>query len=219
MGRESIIRQFVDNSKIWWGLLRKSANYAVCDVAPGAHFRGSIIRNNGSENRLIVEEGAKVSCCTFCFNGNQNTVIIHKYADVNNCVFFLDDNENHIEIGENSTFTGKSEFIANETTSIEIGNDCMFAYGIVLRTGDHHSIFDSQGKRINPAKSIRIGNHVWIGQNAYILKGVDLKDGCIAGACSVVTKSPTEPQSILVWKSGKSDQNRNFLGSRASMIV
>ena len=40
MGRESIIRQFVDNSKIWWGLLRKSANYAVCDVAPGAHFGG-----------------------------------------------------------------------------------------------------------------------------------------------------------------------------------
>ncbi len=33
-----------------------------------------------------------------------------------------------------------------------------------------------------------IGNHVWIGENALILKGVKIGDNSIVGAGSVVTK-------------------------------
>lgn len=36
---------------------------------------------------------------------------------------------------------------------------------------------------------IVIGNHVWIGLNVTILKGVTIGDGCMVAAGAVVTKS------------------------------
>ncbi len=41
------------------------------------------------------------------------------------------------------------------------------------------------GKKIN----VSIGNNVWIGDNAIILPGVNIEDGAIIGAGSVVTKN------------------------------
>lgn len=40
----------------------------------------------------------------------------------------------------------------------------------------------------NTAKSVRIGNHVWIGGRAIILPGVTIGDGAVVGAGSVVTR-------------------------------
>ncbi len=37
-------------------------------------------------------------------------------------------------------------------------------------------------------KLVRIGNHVWIGMNVLILKGVTINDGAIIAAGSVVTR-------------------------------
>ena len=42
---------------------------------------------------------------------------------------------------------------------------------------------------VNPKKDITIGNHVWIGAHANVLKGVTLYDGSIVGFGSVLTKN------------------------------
>lgn len=55
-------------------------------------------------------------------------------------------------------------------------------------TSDGHDIL-RDGKRINPAKSIYIGSHVWLADNVTILKGVDIGSGSIIGINSTVTKS------------------------------
>lgn len=53
-------------------------------------------------------------------------------------------------------------------------------------------------KSINlPAKSIEIGNDVWIGVEALIMDGVNIGDGAVVGARSVVTKD-IPPYSIVV---------------------
>ena len=38
------------------------------------------------------------------------------------------------------------------------------------------------------AKKVKIGNDVWIGSNATILPGVEIQDGAIIAAGSIVTK-------------------------------
>lgn len=40
-----------------------------------------------------------------------------------------------------------------------------------LKEFDSHSIYDSEGRRINPAESIKIASHVWIGNKTILLKG------------------------------------------------
>ena len=63
----------------------------------------------------------------------------------------------------------------------------MFSTNVVLRTSDQHQIFNEKGERINPGKDILIGEHVWIGYGATILKGSSLENNSIVGTESVVT--------------------------------
>lgn len=210
MGIDVIMRRLVNNRSFIWDFLKNTKNYSVCEIKPSALFKGCIVKNDGRNNKIIISESARMCFSTICFNGNNNTVVIEANAEINGCVFFMDDDNNMIRIGDHTTFTGKTEIITNEGTKIEIGSDCMFAYGIVLRSGDHHSILNEQGKRVNPARSIVIGNHVWIGQNAFIMKNVHIPDGCVVGACSVVTKSIPTVNTIVAGNPAKEIKSNVF---------
>lgn len=150
----------------------------------------------GGGNFLSVEEGAMLTDCQFFLFGNNNSVIIHKNARLNNIVFWMEDDNNLIEIGCESTMEGQSQLAACEGTSIIIGNDCMFSSQVNFSTTDSHSIEDLEGNRINPAKDIQIGNHVWVGQKTLVLKGSSIADNCIVGAYSLVNKNLIETNSI-----------------------
>ena len=69
--------------------------------------------------------------------------------------------------------------------TIEIGKGCAIGRDVVIRSYDGHTIL-KEGYRIS--EPIKIGNHVWIGQGASILKGVRIGDGSIVAAAAVVTK-------------------------------
>lgn len=69
--------------------------------------------------------------------------------------------------------------------TIEIGKDCAIARDVVIRSFDGHFIKKEEYKSSLP---IYIGNHVWIGQGAIILKGVNIGDGAIIAAGAIVTK-------------------------------
>ena len=95
-----------------------------------------------------------------------------------------------VRIGKNVSSTTTVAMSTAEGTSITIGDDVMIASDIQIRADDGHPIFDVRtGKRVNAARSIVIGNHVWLGLGACVLGGVTIGDGTVVGMRSVVTRS------------------------------
>ena len=68
---------------------------------------------------------------------------------------------------------------------IEIGEGVAIARDVIIRDTDAHNIVNGSHQKIKP---IKIGNHVWIGTRAIIMKGVTIGDGAIIAAGAVVTK-------------------------------
>ena len=105
----------------------------------------------------------------------------------------------HLIIGPNQLMNGVVLIQAYEHSKIIVGEGCLWANSTIWG-GDMHSIFDIEsGVRINAPEDIHIGNKVWIGYDALILKGSNIKDGCVIGAKSVVTRSVVNsPNSLIV---------------------
>ena len=121
----------------------------------------------GLNNRIIVGKNTYLNGTTFRIVGNNNTIEFGENVQIgSDCSFWAEGNNIKIYIGDFTTFTRTVHVNAQEDNSeIYIGRDCMFSNTIIIRTSDSHPIYDIEGKRINPAKSIHIGDHVWIAPN------------------------------------------------------
>jgi acetyltransferase-like isoleucine patch superfamily enzyme len=74
----------------------------------------------------------------------------------------------------------------------------MFSFNVDIRNGDSHSIFSQEsGKRINWAKNVEIGNHVWLGAHTQIIGGTKIGQNSIIGIRSLVNGAISE-NSIAV---------------------
>lgn len=148
-----------------------------------------------NKNNIRIGNNVNIINCTFNLYGSSNDIIIEEGAKLDNVTFWIEDNQNLIKIGKKTTFHGTCQLAACEGTAIQIGNDCMFSHDIYIRTTDSHSIIKNN-KRINKARNIIIGNHVWIGMQTLILKGSNIPDGCIIGARSTISSSDMEKKCI-----------------------
>lgn len=119
-----------------------------------------------------------------------------------------------IEIGDNCKFNSSCRFnfrginhpciiqTGKEDAFIKIGNGCGFSGVSIVADkeviiGDHVAVGansligdrDDHPERLHTTpKPVHIGNHVFIGMNCMIMKGVTIGDNSIIGAGSIVTK-------------------------------
>jgi acetyltransferase-like isoleucine patch superfamily enzyme len=93
------------------------------------------------------------------------------------------ENDAEIIIGDD-VFINTGAIIAAKKR-ISIGNDTIIGDQVIIYDTDWHGI-DKEEILSYP---VEIGNHVWIGARAIILKGVKIGDNSIIGAGSVVTKN------------------------------
>jgi len=71
---------------------------------------------------------------------------------------------------------------------LKIGNKTVIAPGVRIIDHDHDTNPKKRHENIFPGKEIIIGENVWIGYDSTILKGVNIGDGAIVAAGSIVTK-------------------------------
>ena len=87
-----------------------------------------------------------------------------------------------IRIGNGTYLNRNVEIIAQQ--EVVIGRDCMVAWDVVIMDTDQHGL----GGNPPVGLPVRIGDRVWIGCRAIILKGVTIGDDAVVAAGSVVTK-------------------------------
>lgn len=158
-------------------------------VTKGTFRRHCKFRVYGDNNRIVFAESI-YGICNVMINifGNNNLIQIGKNFATDGLCFSIEDDNNKIILGENCHGGENSELAAIEGTNIVLGGDCMLSANITVRTGDSHSVLNAQSKqRINPSKSVVIGEHVWIGNTVLIFKGTEVGSHSVIAGGSVVT--------------------------------
>lgn len=176
------------------------------------------------------------------FEGEGNVVFLCENALLNNSQIYLCENENvlfiaHSEICADITLLGwslcyignrnylnptraKSMITLAEHKNLIIGDDNLISWACEFENFDWHYIYDSKGKRINKAKSIYIGDHCWIGQNAKFLKGAFLASGVILGARSICVNKSYHSNAIYAGAGARKIREQIFgVGAVLSSLI
>lgn len=105
--------------------------------------------------------------------------------------------------------------LADSNSAIAVGKDLLCSEQVLIMNTDGHPIYDADGNLTNKARDIVIGDHVWIGMKAAILKNSHIPSSCIVGLGSVCARrfeeegvaicgnparTVTKPGRRLVWK-------------------
>jgi len=133
--------------------------------------------------RKFQQAGLVVVCGWWPFP----SVINRGHIAVENCAFFpgvrLECWEGaSIRIGNGTYLNRNTEIVASKR--ISIGRDCKIGRDVMIMDTDQHPLPNGDLQRA----PVTIGDDVWIGARAIILKGVTIGDHAVVGAGSVVTR-------------------------------
>lgn len=142
----------------------------------------------GKNNRIIVDPKAKIKELIAVFDCDNGLLTIGPNAKHGFSMSIRVGQDSKVIIGADVTTTTRCIVSAVEGSTVEFGHDVMIASQNQFRGDDGHPIFDVHtGKRVNPAKDIRIGNHVWMGAQSVAIGGANVGDGSVIGFGSLVT--------------------------------
>ena len=157
--------------RLYWSKIR-GANNRV-ELGTGARLAG-YVEMRGTNNRIVLGEGVQFSGKIYVKGHNQP-----------------------LTIGAGSSLR-RAFIVMQENYDITIGERCLFSRNVEIRTSDAHSLIDAAtGRRINPAASVSIGDHVWVGARAFISKGAVIGADSVVGAMAFVSGQFPETGVVL----------------------
>lgn len=100
-----------------------------------------------------------------------------------------------IKVGQRTRLNG---VCISAQQKVIIGDDCQIACGVsIMDYNAHKTYFAPRGVKPDYPNPVYIGNNVWIGINAIILKGTSIGDNSVVGAGAVV-KGTFPPYSLII---------------------
>ena len=101
-----------------------------------------------------------------------------------------------LTFGDNYNNTAAGNIIC--TKRISFGDDVLVSWNTTIMDTDWHRVENVITKEIiDKSREITIGNNVWIGMGASILKGSVIPNGCIVAAEAVITKTFKNENTLL----------------------
>jgi acetyltransferase-like isoleucine patch superfamily enzyme len=168
------------------------------DLGDNNDYKGPFKFNKkGDGNKLVVGDNCFLGNIRIDMLGNNNKIIIESNVYVKKAHFRLRGNNQTVHIGGDSRINGVY-FLCESGCNITTGKFCLFSYDISIRTTDAHKILDLNSREvINKPQSVNIGNHVWVGTEALITKGVNIVDDVVVGQRALVNKDVLESHVIV----------------------
>lgn len=147
-----------------------------------AHFSLNTNKYPGSraECYLRLRDGASMTVTGNVGLMYHGTIEVHKNAS--------------LQIGSCTVQSGAVIICAYKMT---IGQGCLFSRMSYVSDSDHHRILNAEGEITNHPRETVIGDHVWVGVKATIMKGAKIKSGCVIGANSLVGGRIKEHQFLM----------------------
>ena len=142
--------------------------------------------------------------------GNNNKIIFGENCRISSLRILVLGNNNLIKIGNNvvvNASTDQPTIINSKENSIIIEDGCLLSNNIEIHNTDYHYIFDDNNNILNPEKSIIIHKNVWIGLRTVILKGTEVGENCVIGACSLLSGKYMNYNSIIAGNPAKIIKN------------
>lgn len=161
----------------------------------------------GSNSLVKIHESVKIKRKLIIQLGENGLVQINKNTKIKNMNIWALEKGSRFICGGGCDLREVSVYYAGEENiSVSIGNNCLISTGVHIRASDGHTIYSA----INPkeilnasSKCIKIGNHVWVGQNALITKDVIIPNNCVVGMGAVVTRKNFLENSVIAGNPAK----------------
>lgn len=141
----------------------------------------------GVLSAIFAQSGAR---CVFDMRSGSKLVINGSFSAGNGV---------NISIFKNAVLNLDGDIYVNSDSrifcaeNINIGNGTVISWGVEIRDSDFHKIV-REDYRVS--KPIEIGQNVWIGSRATILKGVKVGSGAVVATGAVVTKDVPEKSLV-----------------------
>jgi acetyltransferase-like isoleucine patch superfamily enzyme len=155
--------------------------------------RGIAIESSGEQNFVVIAPRARLRRVQFVVRGTGNLIYIGPGARLHNLVVKTVGDGNTIAIGRDVTVESGSFLCERSAQAVLVGDDCMVSNGVVVRTSDHHGIFDRRsGERLNPPADVVVGPHVWLGNGCRVNKGSRIGAGSVIGQGAIASGTMDE---------------------------
>lgn len=186
----------MSKSRIWL-LNAKLDKECHIDIDRSQIKRTTFIMNG--MNNIVHVCGTMMDRCEIRINGRGNVVTIDSKCNIRESVIVVNGMNCHITIGEATTIGSMYMVCMGQNNYISIGCDCMIADDVDIWATDSHPIFNANEDVCNLSRPIEIGNHVWIGKCAKVLKGAKIHENAIIGMNAMITKD-IPAKSLVVGK-------------------
>lgn len=145
----------------WWGV----------KIGRGCRFHGRAYFRRYRDSRIAFGDN-----CTFLSSPNANLIGINRP-----CLISTMSPSAVIQVGDECGFSGT---VVAAFEQIIIGESVICGANTLITDSDWHP----EDPRAGAPAPVYIGNNVWLGVNATVLKGVRIGDNSVIGAGSIVTR-------------------------------
>lgn len=156
-----------------------SARLWKVQIGPGCRFYGRTHFSRACQSRIRIGRD-----CAFRSGKTSNKVGLNRF-----CMISTLAPNAEVQLGDGVRMSGT---VIGAAHSVNIGNAVLCGANVTITDTDWHGI--AVEKRGEPGETapVSIGDHVWLGLNVVVLKGVTIGRGSVVGAGSIVTRSIPE---------------------------